>query len=157
MIHQEQKLLLTLFHCLFIFYCSFVFSFLLFLFSSSPHRSSLVNEVLIFNDSLNVQAPSAPIPLPVHYFIIHFHFIFYSYFSSQLRYSLVNVVLIFNDSLNAQAPSAPIPLAVHYFILFHFVLLWSFFFNPFFTHNSNPVKSKVQQELLFPFLSIQPL
>ena len=54
--------------------CSFVLSFsfpsfFIFHSYSSPNRTSLVNVVLTFNDSLILFAPSSPISFPVHLFI----------------------------------------------------------------------------------------
>ena len=105
----------------------------IFIILSSQVRSSVVNVVLIFNDSLIILAPSAPILLSVHYqfhltlFFLYSTSISFSLFlSSPYTYSFVNVVLIFNDSPTIFAPSDPIVLSVHhqfhssYFFLFPF-------------------------------------
>ena len=132
MIHLSCLLLTLQFCSLFICFFHFHFTlFFVFIFYSLQLRSSLVNVVLTFNDSLILLVPSSPISLPVHLFI-SFHFIlffhFYSY-SSPSRYSSVNVVLAFNDSLILLAPSAPIPISVCLFFLFHspFSFPFSFF------------------------------
>ncbi len=90
MIHLTLKLLLLLFHSLFI---NFIihFHFILYYYFSSQLRSSLVNVVLIFNDSLIAQAPSAPIPFPVHFLLFIFIFLYFELLSlsTQLKSSVV--------------------------------------------------------------------
>ena len=137
-------------------------------FSTQP-RFSLVNVVLVINDSLIFAAPSAPIWLSVHFllffyfcfsflFYISFHcsiyyFILYSglffiILSSPYRFSSVNVVLVINDSLIFAAPSAPISSSVHdsSHSLFLFFKCHTIF------HRSNPVMSMELRVIPSPYV-----
>ena len=65
----------------FVFFIIIIIIHFILLHFSSPSRSSVVNVVLIFNDSLIIPAPESPILLPVnifHFYHNHFilHFIF---------------------------------------------------------------------------------
>ena len=77
-----------------IFVTSFLFIYLLFfkifIFTSisSPPRYSVVNVVLIFNDSLIILAPSSPILLSVHISFYHFYFFSFFFFFIVLLFSL---------------------------------------------------------------------
>ena len=146
MIHLSSLLLhlqycylfiISLFSFLQFIYFFIIISYLLSIYIlSSPPRCSVVNIVLIINDSLIFFAPSALILLPVHYFLIFLFYILFIVFiiisfllfiyilSSHHRLSSVNVVLIINDSLIFSAPSSPILFPVHYFIYFHFINLF---------------------------------
>ena len=135
MIHLSFLLLSLQYCCLFI---SIIISFhssnihYLIMFISSLPRFSLVNVVLVFNDSLIIIAPSSPILVHVHInyhfifilciYIILFIFISFLSISLLLRFSSVNVVLVFNNSLIILATSSPIMLTVH--INDHFILLF---------------------------------
>ena len=89
----------------------------------SPSRFSLVNEVLIFNDSLIDLAPAFLIWLPIHFSFSFTFLISFLIFSSLPRYSSVSEVLFFKHSLIVLAPSSPIWLPIHFFILFLFFSL----------------------------------
>ena len=124
MIHLSSELLLLQYCYLFIINFSNSLSpiyIFIFIILSSPFRYSSVNVVLIFNDSLIILAPSAPILLSVryqlHFPLLPIYIFIFIILSSPLRSSVVNEVLIFNDSLIIFAPSAPILLPVHYLLL----------------------------------------
>ena len=80
MIHLSLLLLHLQFCCLFIsiiisfhsLYIHYLIIFISFHSFSSPASSSVVNVVLVFNDSLIILAPDSPISLAVH---INYHFI----------------------------------------------------------------------------------
>ncbi len=158
------------FHFIFHFFVLFLFVF--FYLIITLHRFSVVNVVLVFNNSLIAVAPDSPILLAVHFhllllfspsfslfsfhllYLLSFSFIFHSfvlflfpfYLSSHSRFSSVNVVLVFNNSLIAFAPDSPKKLSFH----FRSLSLFSLVVIPFIHHHHNPASSKVLWVIFYP-------